>query len=76
MAGNPFLLNEPDVPRSHDTELLYGEWFKVADAGVMDMRCRVDCLCTKGDEILRVLRIIHSHLATMPSQEPYTVFYL
>ena len=33
MAGNPFLLNEPELARNLDTEFLYESWFKVADAG-------------------------------------------
>lgn len=34
MAGNPFLLNEPDIQRNLDTEALYENWFRVADAGL------------------------------------------
>lgn len=38
MAGNPFLLNEPDLPRNLDTEAVYLNWFKVADAGMFQFR--------------------------------------
>lgn len=34
MASNPFLLNEPDLPRNVDTERLYNSWFLVADKGL------------------------------------------